>query len=56
MGLYKLAVSKLSAELDILEYIPFRSFAVPLIAGFLAVGILSGVLTSLFSIRKNLKN
>ena len=56
MGLYRLAVSKLSAELDILEYLPFRSFAALLIIGFLAVGILSGVLTSLFSIRKNLKN
>ncbi|MBP5174085.1 MAG: permease-like cell division protein FtsX [Clostridia bacterium] len=54
--LYRFAVSKLTSDLRMFEFLPFSRFAAVFLLGFLAIGILSGVLTSLFSIRKNLRN
>jgi cell division transport system permease protein len=54
--LYRLALAKLIGDLKMFEFLPFSRFSAAFFFGFLALGVVSGVLTSLFSIRKNLKN
>ena len=54
--LYRLALAKLLGDLKMFEFLPFSRFSAAFFFGFLALGVVSGVLTSLFSIRKNLKN
>ena len=55
-GIYKWILKATSGELQMIEFLPMERFSAPLLLVFLAIGILSGVLTSIFSLRKNLNN
>lgn len=54
--LYRFAISKLSSDLKMFELLPFSHFRWLFLFSFIGIGVMSGVLTSLFSIRKNLRN
>ena len=53
---YKYVVSRLTADLQIIEVIPFGSAVWLLLPAFAVIGIASGILASVFSLRKNLNN
>ncbi len=55
-GIYRWILRATSGELQMIEFLPVERFSLPLLLGFLAIGVLSGVLTSIFSLRRNLNN
>ena len=56
MYLYIYIEGKAADSIQIISVLPFENLAMPLAAGFLAVGIITGVIGSIVSIRKNLKS
>lgn len=56
MYLYIYIEGKAADSIQIISVLPFENLAIPLAAGFLAVGIITGVIGSIVSIRKNLKS
>lgn len=55
-GIYRWVLKATAGEFQMIEILPMSDFTVPLILSFLGIGILSGVLTSIVSIRRNLNN
>ncbi len=53
--LYNKVVEGLSGSLSILSFVPFRELSTLFFLGFLCVGVLTGIVGSLISIRKYLK-
>jgi len=54
-GLYGYVAEKLSADLQMITFEAFADYRLTVIIAFIAIGILSGVLTSLLSLSKSLK-
>ncbi len=56
MYLYIFVEGKITENMQLIEVLGFEKLALPLAAGFVIVGVLTGVIGSIFSIRKNLKS
>lgn len=55
-GLYRWILKATAGELQMIEFLPISDFTAVLLLSFLGIGVLSGVLTSIVSLRKNLNN
>lgn len=53
-GIYRYAVSSAAGKLQMIEFVPFSEFRLILIAGFVAIGVLTGIAASVMSLRRNL--
>ncbi|MCQ2354247.1 MAG: ABC transporter permease [Clostridia bacterium] len=54
--LYKYVLRNMGEELKMIQFVPFKDVNTILLLGFLAIGVLTGITASLFSIHKNLKS
>ena len=53
-GIYRYAIGSATGKLQMIEFVPFSEFRLVLIAGFIAIGVLTGIAASVMSLRRNL--
>lgn len=54
--IYSYIAGNVMGDLQIIEFVAFSKIALPLAVGFLLTGVITGVIGSIFSIRKHLKS